>query len=416
MTRSTRTPLLLAALALLLSACVEEPAPYRGGEGGPAPRKDGAATVGRDAGTASPRDGRAADRGTKDGAGLDAGSRDGGGPADQGTPPPPPPKQLVPCQVGSCWSAGTLSGLCGSSTVKEDYSSGKYNAHRYALSPKPGVKVELSLAATGGAWQPALILHDPSGATVFDGQRARSDATLSVTALATGKSGGPARVRLTAHKALTLDVFTSGWSVINGGFVPYLPKSATYSLTVASSCQPPPPGKLLSPPNFDPKNKDSKGYYLLPHSQPAGLYTRKADACSRGTRLLIDVLYTVAYQWKTKQPSYSPIAYLDLNEGSCSTVNHATHDDGTHADLTAGCATQVSCTNNQPAIDLAKLFVDTGQVCGIINNDTAVQKVVNAYFNSKFSYKPWHGTFMRSVSGHTHHFHVRVKKPNGLCN
>ena len=60
--------------------------------------------------------------------------------------------------------------------------------------------------------------------------------------------------------------------------------------------------------------------------------------------------------------------------------------------------------------------MDTGQVCGIINNDPAVQKVVNAYFNSKFSYKPWHGTFMRSVSGHTHHFHVRVKKPNGLCN
>ena len=110
------------------------------------------------------------------------------------------------------------------------------------------------------------------------------------------------------------------------------------------------------------------------------------------------------------------MAFLDLNKGPCSTVSHQTHADGTHADLTAGCATQVACTNNQPAMDLARLFVDTGQVCGIINNDTAVQKAVNAYFTSKFSYKPWHSTFMCSVSGHTHHFHVRVKKPDGTSN
>jgi hypothetical protein len=45
-----------------------------------------------------------------------------------------------------------------------------------------------------------------------------------------------------------------------------------------------------------------------------------------------------------------------------------------------------------------------------------VQAVVNPYFTSKYSYTPWHGTFMRSVSGHTHHFHIRVKKPDGTCN
>jgi hypothetical protein len=345
---------------------------------------------------------------------ADAPSSDGVAPPD-GAPPPPKPSSVAPCKTGRCWSATALSGLCGASIVNEDFSSGKYNVRTYALSPKVGVKVDLKLAATSGSWKPALILHDAAGATVYDGELGLTSAALSVQPVASGKAGSPAKLRLTAHKQAALLVHVSGWSVIQGGFAPSLPTTAKYQLTVTSGCPPPKPGTLLSPPNFDPKNV-AKGYYLLPQSQPPGLYTRKADGCSRGTKLLIDVLYTVAYHWKQKWPSLSPIAFLDLNEGPCSSVNHQTHDDGTHADLTAGCATQVSCTNNQPAIDLAKLFVDTGQVCGIINNDTAVQAAVNTYFKSKYTYKPWHGTFMRSVSGHTHHFHVRVKKPDGSCN
>jgi hypothetical protein len=337
--------------------------------------------------------------------------------ADLKAPDAPPvakPKNLQPCAGGKCWSATALSGLCGVSSFSEDFSSGKYNVHTLSLSPQNGVKVELTLQPTASSWKPALVLQK-AGITVYDGAIGTSDASLTVQPLNTGKGSGPARVRLTAHKKVTLKVFATGWSVVQSGFTLFLPKSAKYTLTVNSHCAPPKPGKLLSPPNFDAKNKVG-GYYLLPQSQPPGLYTRKADGCSRGNKLLIDVLYTVAVHWKQKWPKLSPISFLDLNEGKCSTVNHQTHDDGTHADLTAGCATNVSCSNTQPGIDLAKLFVDTGQVCGIINNDPAIQKVVNAYFNSKFTYKPWHNTFMRSVSGHTKHFHVRVKKPNGNCN
>jgi hypothetical protein len=365
------------------------------------------------------KDGAVKDSAVKDGAVKDGAAKDGAvkPPGDSAVPPPPTkPMQLAPCKApGKCWSAPALSALCGTVTQTEDYSSGKYNVHRYSLSPKPGVKVTLTLETTAGGYKPALVLADQTGATVYDGATGLVNAALNVVPLNSGKGTLGAKVRLTASKATNLQVHATGWSVINSGFAAPLPKSAKYKLTVHSGCPPPKPGQLLSPPNFDAKNK-VKGYYLLPQSKPPGLYTRKADACSRGTKLLIDVLYTVAVRWKQKWPSLSPIAFLDLNEGSCSSVNHATHDDGTHADLTAGCATQVACTNNQPAIDLAKLFVDTGQVCGIINNDTAVQKSVNAYFSGKFSYKPWHGTFMRSVSGHTHHFHVRVKKPDGTCN
>jgi hypothetical protein len=99
----------------------------------------------------------------------------------------------------------------------------------------------------------------------------------------------------------------------------------------------------------------------LPYSDPDGLYTRKPDGCSRGTKLLIDVIYTVAYHWQPLYPSLSPISVLDLNEGSCSTINHATHDDGTHVDIIAGCATSVSCADKQPKIVLAKLVRGHGR-------------------------------------------------------
>ena len=325
------------------------------------------------------------------------------------------PESLNPCKVGQCWSAPSLGGFCGAETVNEDYSSGKYNVHQYALSPKPNVDVELSLQTTAGGMKPALVIRDGTGVTVYDGLTGGTTAALKVSPIASGKNGKPAKVGLNAAKAMKLQIYITGWSVIDGGFAPKLSKSVKYALKVSSDCTPTQPGELLSPPCFDPKNVN-KGFHLLPKSCPPGLYTRKADDCARGTKLLIDVLYTVAWWSKKQAPAYSPLKFLDLNKGSCSTVKHATHGDGTHVDVVAGCATSVACKDTKPAINLAKLFVDTGKVCGIIFNDVVVQKQINAYFKSKYTYKPWFGTFMRSVSGHNSHFHVRVKKPDGKCN
>jgi hypothetical protein len=94
----------------------------------------------------------------------------------------------------------------------------------------------------------------------------------------------------------------------------------------------------MDPPNFV-EDDVVGGYHLLPDAAPPGLYEHKDDDCSRGTRRLIQVLYTVAARWHALRPEFAPIAFRDLNEAWCSSVDHATHDDGTHADLIAGCAT-----------------------------------------------------------------------------
>ncbi len=349
-----------------------------------------------------------------DGGGGEGGAGNVGGSGGAETPEPLP-QSYVPCEVGQCWDAPSVTAMCGQVGIGEDFSSGKYNVHQRVVTVPGEVAVDLTLAKTAGSWDPALLVADENGAIVHDGELSSSDNELEVKLLSTGQDSSAAAVRITSQSPAKLNVFVTSWSVVDSGFAQPMPAAATYDLTLAAACEPPPPGELLSPPNFDPNNKQG-GFFLLPYSDPSGLYTRKADDCARGSKQLIDVIYTVATHFKTLRPELAPISVMDLNEGSCSTVNHATHDDGTHADIVAGCATKVSCQDNAPAIELAKLFVDTGVVCGILNNDTAVQAEVNAYFQSKFSYEPWKGKFMRSVSGHTHHFHVRVKKPNGQCN
>lgn len=327
---------------------------------------------------------------------------------------PPEPTSRAPCDAGQCWQASSLSGLCGSSTVSEDFGSGKYNVHQYALALPAGVMVDLKLEASAGAWNPALIVNGADGTTLFDGAQPAVGKDPQITALSSGKGQSVAHVQLTAKAGAVVSVFVTDWYIVDGGFTPSMPSDASYSLTTKVDCEPPGPGTLLSPPNFD-GDDVVNGYFLLPDSVPSGLYTHKADGCSRGTKLLIDSIYTVATHWKPLYPSLSPLSVMDMNEGPCSTVDHATHDDGTHVDIVAGCATDISCANKAPKLALAKLFVDTGVACGILNNDVAVQSEVNAYFAQKTTYAPWKGTFMRSVTGHVKHFHVRVKRPNGSC-
>lgn len=329
--------------------------------------------------------------------------------------PPTPPTSLTPCAVGQCWQAPSLSNFCGSSTVAEDFTSGKYNVHEYALVLPAGVTLDLTLTVTGGGWEPALVVNTATGMTLYDGAIG-SVGDPSASASSSGKGSATAQVSLFASADTPVSVFVTGWEVMDGGFSPELPPDATYSLKTEAGCTPPAPGTLLSPPNFDP-TPGPGGFFLLPGSEPNGLYTRKAAACSWGSKLLVDVIYTVATHWKPLYPALSPFAVRDMNEnvGACGT-NHATHDDGTHADIVAGCATDIYCSDKAPKIALAKLFVDTGVVCGILNNDTAVHQTVNDYFTQKTNYAPWKTAFMRSVTGHTAHFHVRVKKPDGTCN
>lgn len=369
------------------------------------------ASSGTSGGGTSGTSGTSSTSGTSDATtgGDTTGTTTGAPACDPGATPTP----LDPCGPASCWSTLTFSGICGPTDVDEDFSSGNYNVHRFELSTRAGVPVTLTLARTGGDFDPALIVHDELGATVYDGQLGVCEAGLTVEALSSGQDSDTASVRLVPASDMRLTLFLTGWHVVDGGFAPAMPLDATYTFRVDNDCQS--ETGAFDPPNFD-EGDVVDGYHLLPDSDPPGLYEHKDDDCSRGTRRLVQVLATVAARWHALRPEFTPIAFRDLNEAWCSSVDHSTHDDGTHADLVVDCATDNGCSNWIPAFDLARLFIDTGEVCGILFLDTKVQSVVNPYFDAHHAYEPWKQLFMRTVDGHDQHFHIRVKKPDGTCN
>ena len=346
--------------------------------------------------------------------GATTGGETGGTTGGAACEPGERPMALWPCEAGSCWSTLTFSGICGATDVEEDFASGAYNVHRFELRARAGVAVTLTLRRTGGDFDPALVIHDELGATLYDGELGVCAATgPSIAAISTGSDSDTASVKILPESDMKLAVFLSGWHVVDSDFAAPMPEDATYAFRVDNDCEA--EVGAMDPPNFVEDDVEG-GFHLLPDSAPAGLYEHKDDDCSRGTRRLVQVLYTVAARWNELRPEFSPIAIRDLTEAWCSSVDHATHDDGTHADLVADCATDNSCGDWIPAVDLARLFIDTGEVCGILFVDTTVQAPVNAYFAAHQQYEPWKQVFMRSVDGHVHHFHVRVKKPDGTCN
>lgn len=345
---------------------------------------------------------------------ADEGGSSGDGAPEPDLPPPTPPDPpmpVQPCAMGTCFSQLSFSSVCTTTTAGEDFSSGNYNVHHYPLRVAAGVPVEVTLTPTAGAAAPMIVIHDEAGATVFDGELGLVDEAFEVTPLATGQDGQPAAVDLVAQQGQRLTVFVSAWEVADADFVAPMPTDVEYALEVRTVCDPP---SITPPPNFD-EDDIVGGYHLLPHAEPDGLYTRREDGCSRGNQNLIDVLYTAALRWSEVRPELAPFEMWDLNEGPCSTVDHSTHDDGTHADLHIDCGTEVDCADWVPAFDLARIFIHTGEVCGIIFNDEPIQDLANPYFESQRDFDPWHGTFMRTVGSHVVHFHVRVKRPDGTC-
>lgn len=400
--------------ALLLPACADSGRPGASDDAASLGDELSTDTSSEDDGGPTGSDGTEPTTSTSTSTSDDGPLMDMGPPPDMGPEPPEDPPMVVePCGPASCWSTLSFSAYCGPTLVQENFSSGNYNVHSFALSVWADRPVELTLMPTAGAWFPAIVIHDEQGETVYDGVVGAWNEALTVNGISTGEDGDAAAVEILPKLDGELTIYVTGWDVIAGDFVPDMPTDVSYDFEVFNDC--PPEAGTVPPPNFDP-NDVVDGYHLLPDSEPPGLYTHKEDDCSRGNQNLVETIYTVAARWAELRPEYTPLYIADLNEAWCSSVDHATHDDGTHVDLSMGCATQAACANWIPALDLARLFVDTGQACGIIFNDTLVQSHANPYFEGSFAYEPWKQTFMRSVDGHDSHFHVRVKLADDSCN
>lgn len=155
------------------------------------------------------------------------------------TTPPPTPQDLGPCDAGTCWDTSIAPTACRDDAIDENFSSGNYNVHRYATTLPAHTDTVITLASTAGTWAPALVIADRDGLVLSDGEITRIESGLTVTLHNTGRSSANARITLRSDTPRPIDVFVTGWSVIDSNFVDFLTTNATYTLTVESLCDTP---------------------------------------------------------------------------------------------------------------------------------------------------------------------------------
>ncbi len=148
------------------------------------------------------------------------------------------PVPLTPCDPGRCWlDAPALGGRCGTSSIDEDYSSERYNVHRYPLAVPAEVSLEVHLRPSAGDWSPALVVQTIDGVTIYDGERADGDAPgVELERLSAGRDGGPASLGLRSVEEAQLHLFVTSWEVVGGGFEPAMPADVEYTLSVVADC------------------------------------------------------------------------------------------------------------------------------------------------------------------------------------
>ncbi len=146
-----------------------------------------------------------------------------------------------PCASASCWSPSLTLPMCGTTSVDQDFTSGRYGIHRWSMAVQPGGPIDISVTRTSGSWSPALVITDSFGGLVYGGEIGSPNPNVSVTA------GTASSVTLEPHTALDLSVYVTGTDIVAANFSGMLPTSAHYHLSATQSCAsmpppPPPPG------------------------------------------------------------------------------------------------------------------------------------------------------------------------------
>lgn len=130
----------------------------------------------------------------------------------------------------------TNVGRCGAWSLDEDYSSGRYNAHRYTFNAEANTETELTLARQAGAWQPALIITTSGGTLLYDGARAINSNTITVTGDLSGRTGAVASLKIAATTRTALYAYTTSWSMIDARFDASITRAAEYTFAISESC------------------------------------------------------------------------------------------------------------------------------------------------------------------------------------
>jgi hypothetical protein len=143
---------------------------------------------------------------------------------------------LAPCSTASCWNPVANFASCGSWTVDQDFTSGRYSVHRYWAHLFPGGVTTLRLARASGTFTPALLVSDRAGQLVYAGDVASIHPSVHVVSAHDGRDGADATVALTAASDLDVYVYVTDWSVLSASFGGRVSTTAHYHFVASEDC------------------------------------------------------------------------------------------------------------------------------------------------------------------------------------
>jgi hypothetical protein len=135
---------------------------------------------------------------------------------------------------------------CGSWTIDEDFSSGRFNAHRYQLEIEGQGAVTLSFTRTSGSLTPAVFVFDRRGEPIFVGDAAAGHPEVEAILLSSGRAGDPAKLVLEGAGSRRIFAFVTTWEAIDSGLLSRVSTSARYRFDARQACaepEPRPPGE-----------------------------------------------------------------------------------------------------------------------------------------------------------------------------
>jgi hypothetical protein len=142
---------------------------------------------------------------------------------------------FMPCDLASCWEPTLSLPMCGARLIDEDFSSGRFNLHRYDATVPGGEPITLTLERSGGVYQPMLLITEVGGELVFAGDAV----TLRPDVLIMNGSTSISEVSVTLQVSTTrmLTLWVTDVEVAADDFSGSINTNATYRLSALQLCE-----------------------------------------------------------------------------------------------------------------------------------------------------------------------------------
>jgi hypothetical protein len=135
------------------------------------------------------------------------------------------------------WRPSTASIGCSTWSMDENFSSGRFNVHRFRAPLASLGELRVQLGRQSGSWQPAIFVTDRRGELIVAGDASGGHGGYEAEVLRDGRSGAVAEATFTNDLTGDVYVFVTSWEVVDAGLEGRLPTSARYTLTLGHACQ-----------------------------------------------------------------------------------------------------------------------------------------------------------------------------------